>query len=286
MQDGQASRTAERVAERRAAHQLLDSPRIFHDPLALRMVRPEAAEVLRNDPGAYDRSALARSLRTFLAIRSRFAEDELAAAVARGVRQYVLLGAGFDTFAYRNPYPELRVFELDHPATQMAKRQRLERAGIAVPPTVTLAPVDLSRVGAGAALRAAGHDATLPALVAWLGVVPYLSLGDVTRTLRDLAALPAGSAVLFDYSVPPASLSWPARVAFHLLARRVAAAGEPFRTFFTPAELRALLAEVGFPVAIDLDAAAMNARYCDGAAARFARSGAHLVKAELATLVG
>src|ERR1051325_11061254 len=112
MKDGQASRTAERVAQRRAAHQVLDQPPVFVDPLASRVIAAEAADRLRARPEEFNDSRLAPYLRAAFAVRSRFAEDELARAVERGMTQYVVLGAGFDTFAYRNPFPELRVFEV------------------------------------------------------------------------------------------------------------------------------------------------------------------------------
>ena len=118
---------------RRAAHQLLDQPRVLDDPLALRVIGFEAAEALRSDPK--EKHSFARAFRAFMAARSRYAEDELASAVARGVAQYVVLGAGLDTFAYRNPYPQgvLLAYEVDHPATQTWKRARLKEAGIALP---------------------------------------------------------------------------------------------------------------------------------------------------------
>src|ERR1035438_2272795 len=109
MQEGNFSRTAYRVAMRRAAHQLLDQPKVLDDPLALRVIGSEAAEALRSDPK--ENHSFARAFRAFMAARSRYAEDELASAVARGVSQYVVLGAGLDTFAYRNPHPGLQVFE-------------------------------------------------------------------------------------------------------------------------------------------------------------------------------
>jgi methyltransferase (TIGR00027 family) len=119
----QPSRTAHRVALRRAIHQLWDNPRVFDDPVALRIVEPEeAAELARSKPVE---PVAAQRLRAFLVARSRYAEDQLAEAVARGVQQYVILGAGLDTFAYRNPFPLLRVFEVDYPATQAWKRERL-----------------------------------------------------------------------------------------------------------------------------------------------------------------
>jgi methyltransferase (TIGR00027 family) len=136
VKEGRASVTAQRVAIRRAGHQRLDYPRVFDDPLAVTIVGTAAAESLSGSKGA------GVHLRAFVAARGRFAEDELERAVERGVRQYVVLGAGLDTFAYRNPYPDLQVFEVDHPATQTWKHQRLGSAGISVPPSVTFVPVD------------------------------------------------------------------------------------------------------------------------------------------------
>jgi methyltransferase (TIGR00027 family) len=118
-----------RTAERRAAHQLLDRPIVFEDPLALAIIDPAAASRLRANPHELESSPVSPFLRAALAVRSRMAEDEVGAATRRGIRQYVILGAGFDTFAYRNPYPALQVFEVDHPATQELKRQRLADAG-------------------------------------------------------------------------------------------------------------------------------------------------------------
>src|ERR1700722_8363184 len=115
MLEGNFSRTAQREGIRREAHQLLDRPRVLDDPLALRIIGAEAAEELRTNPKEHH--AFARAFRAFMAARSRYAEDELARAVALGVTQYFVLGAGLDTFAYRNPHPGLRVFEVDHPST-------------------------------------------------------------------------------------------------------------------------------------------------------------------------
>ena len=144
MKENLPSGTAQRVAMRRAAHQLLDDPKVFDDPVALRIIDKESASALQADPHQFEATPLSPYLRAFVAARSRYAEDELALGVQRGVSQYVILGAGLDTFAYRNPYPEgvLRVFEVDHPATQTWKRARLEEMGIALPGDVTFAPVD------------------------------------------------------------------------------------------------------------------------------------------------
>src|ERR1017187_5284252 len=127
MQEGEFSKTANRVAIRRAAHQLLDQPKVLDDPLALRIIGSEAAHDLRSNPKEHH--AFSRAFRAFMAARSRYAEDELARAVAHGITQYVVLGAGLDTFAYRNPHSGLRVFVVDHPATQAWKREHLETAG-------------------------------------------------------------------------------------------------------------------------------------------------------------
>ncbi|MGH9761570.1 MAG: class I SAM-dependent methyltransferase, partial [Blastocatellia bacterium] len=130
---------------RRAVHQMLDIPPVFKDEVALSIVGPESAPELTRG-GRYDAPGT-QYLRAFLAARSRYAEDELARAVERGVRRYVILGAGFDTFAYRNPYAEygLRVFEVDHPTTQAWKRAQLDHCGISIPDSVTFVPVDFER---------------------------------------------------------------------------------------------------------------------------------------------
>src|ERR1700744_1784037 len=142
MEDNSPSRTALGAAMHRAAHQLLDHPPIFADPYALRIVGPQAQAELRSGASRHADVRI-RGLRAFIAARSRFSEDKLAEAVAHGVPQYVLLGAGLDTFAYRaaQTYPGLAVFEVDHPATQGWKRERLAQAGLTLPDALTFAPV-------------------------------------------------------------------------------------------------------------------------------------------------
>src|SRR5262249_28355367 len=174
-----------------------------------------------------------------IAARSRYAEDELALAVERGVRQYVILGAGLDTFAYRNPYPEgaLRVFEVDYPATQAWKRALLEEVGIPLPVDLTFAPVDFEKRTLADGLRDAGFDPGLGAFFSWLGVTMYLTPEGLMTTFRLIASSPVGSEVVFDYAISPSLMSPAQRVIFDEMARRVAAAGEPWKTFFDPAEL-------------------------------------------------
>jgi methyltransferase (TIGR00027 family) len=252
---------------RRAAHQILDHPRVLDDPIALRIVGPRGEASIRSDLRGYQ-SRFGRSLRAFLVARSRCAEDTLAEAVAAGVRQYVVLGAGLDTFAYRNPHRDsaLRVFEVDHPSTQTWKRRLLAGAGIAVPPSLAFVPVDFETDSLDDRLAAAGLDAGAPACFSWLGVTMYLTRAPVIATLAAIARRPPGSSVTFDYLLPPSSLPFLRRIGFHLLAHRLAAAGEPWRTWFAPAELARELIALGYSRLEDLDAAALNTRYFGGQA--------------------
>jgi methyltransferase (TIGR00027 family) len=260
----QASRTAERVAERRAVHQLLDHPIVFRDPLAFEVLQPEVASRIRAAPRDYDRSPIATPLRAFLAVRSRFAEDSLRTAIERGVSQYVIIGAGFDTFAYRNPYPDIRVFEIDHPATQAEKKQRLAAARIELPANVSLIPADLSVRSLDEALASAAFESQKAAVFAWLGVIPYLELAAIETTFRYVASRPAGTEIIFDYGIPRRSLNFIGRLVFDRMANRVAAIGEPWKTFFTPEDLHRLLTDVGFSAVEDLGANEINARYFAG----------------------
>ena len=266
MKENCPSETALRVAIRRAAHQVLDDPRVFDDPLALRILDGGNGPSQSPDPAFLDQSPAARVLRASLAARSRYAEDALHAAAGRGVRQYVVLGAGLDTFAFRNPYPGgvLHVFEVDHPATQAWKRARLEESGIAIPRSLTFSPVDFEKETLGDGLRQAGFDSGKTAFFSWLGVTPYLEHDAVVATLHFVASLPAGSGIVFDYMILPSLLDPAARPALDRLAQRVAAAGEPFRTFFDPSSLAGTLREMGFGRIEDIDPAGMNARYFRG----------------------
>ena len=245
MRDARPSATAQRVAMRRAAHQLLDSPRVLDDPVALPILGPEVAAQLEAERGKSDGYA-ARFLRAFMVARSRYAEDELARAIVRGASQYVILGAGLDTFAYRNPFASLRVFEVDHPATQGVKRARLANARIDVPGTVTFVPIDFSQTRLADALDRSRFVKTAPAFFSWLGVVPYLELPAIRDTFRFVGSMPKGSAIVFDYGSRPESLSLVGRLVFRRLADRVAAAGEPWKTFLDPAELSKMLQAVSY----------------------------------------
>ena len=263
MDAGVASRTAQRVAMRRAAHQVLDQPVVFDDPLALRVIGEEAArEVLARRDG--DETLAGRNLRAFMAVRSRLAEDALAEAVGRGVRQYVVLGAGLDTFGYRNPFASagLKVFEVDHPHTQAWKRARLAEVGIDIPESVAFVPVDFEREDLESRLRETRFRDGEHAFFSWLGVVPYLTRDAFEKTARFVAKV--RGEVVFDYAVEPGLLSELERAGLEALGRRVAKVGEPFRLFFEPRELGDFLGRAGFQRIRDWDSAELNSRYFTG----------------------
>lgn len=266
MEQTNASRTAQRVAMRRAAHQVLDHPKIFDDPLALRVLGLEKTAASDHHQGWLDDSQFSRVLRASLAARSRYTEDELHTAVRRGVSQYVILGAGLDTFAYRNPYSQdvLHVFEVDHPATQQWKRSLLLAAGIQIPETLSFVPVDFETQILGEGLRQTGFDASKPAFFSWLGVSMYLTKEAINATLGFVATMPVGSSLVFDYLISPELLSPPARKAFDSLAYRVAMAGEPFQSFFDPTSIAASLRNMGFGHIEDIGPDAMDSLYFHG----------------------
>ena len=260
------SATARRVALSRAAHQLWDSPLVLDDPVALRLVGEQARAALERG-GLEKRSRLSRSIRAFVVARSRFAEAQLAASLSRGVRQYVVLGAGLDTFAYRNPHAAtgLRVWEVDHPATQAHKREQLALAGIAVPDSVTYVPIDFHRQSLAEQLQRQAFDTTVPSFFSWLGVSMYLEPATVLDTLRWVAtALPRGSGLAMDYVPPIAQQPWAVRVVLRVMALAVAAHGEPWRGFFDPAQLAQALRGMGYATLIDWDCDTINAHYFVG----------------------
>src|ERR1700742_3106286 len=197
MRDGQPSLTARGAAAYRAIHQTHEGAAIFRDPFAEKILDDETRA--RLDEIAADPSH--RGMRLFIVSRSRFSEEALAASVARGTRQVVVLGAGLDTFALRNPFPDVRVFEVDFPATQAWKRERLKQAGLAVPDTLTFAPVDFERESLANGLARAGFRHDQPAFFQWLGVTPYLTREAISSTLDFIANVPT-SAVAFDYTEP------------------------------------------------------------------------------------
>lgn len=254
------SLTARRVAERRAAHQIIDTPVVLPDPLALRIVGA-IAPADRDRLTMREQGRVARALRAFMAARSRVAEDEVARRAAEPLRQYVILGAGLDTFAYRNPYSDLQVFEVDQPLTQAWKRQQLHERKIAIGSNVTFVAVDFERDDIPTALTAAGWDPRQPTVYAWLGVTMYLEPETVRAVLREVAGQRTGTTVIFDYAVSPEILNPIERLVFEEFEKRVAAAGEPWMCTFDPLDMEHYLRELGFSDVEDLGADELNARY-------------------------
>lgn len=260
MQHHRHSRTAHGVAIRRAAHQLLDQPRVHEDPLALAVIGVAAAESLQRELHK-QQDVFARSLRAFLAARGRYAEDQLKVAIERGVTQYVVLGAGLDTFAFRNPHPELHVFEVDHPATQEWKQERLREAGISIPPSVSFVRVDFEEQSLGAGLKLAGFIPEEAAFFSWLGVTPYVKRSSCMATMAFIGKMSNGSGVVFDFVLDPELLEPAQRAALDALSNRVSEALEPFQLFFHPEELAADLRNHGFRDIEMLAGDQINGRY-------------------------
>jgi methyltransferase (TIGR00027 family) len=271
MEVGQPSRTAFAAARARALHQLADPPRVFTDPLAIPILGADAAELIQPD------DVQSRRTQLFIALRSRFADDAIADAVATGTRQVVVLGAGLDTFGCRNPHAGVRVFEVDHPDTQVWKRARLADAGIDIPPSLVFAPVDFEHQGLGDGLLAAGFDRTSPAIFVWLGVVQYLTGEAVLATLQFIASQNACAPVVFDYREPPSTLTGQGLAEFDARARRVADLGEPWLTFFTPNDIADTLNTIGFKTVADHTGADLYTTYTGRSPRADTRSTTHVV---------
>ena len=265
LKSGEPSATAMGVARRRAVHQLLDDPKVFDDPLATRIIGDGALERLKAELDRHHHP-FNRALRAHVVARSRYAEDRLGEAYARGVRQYLVLGAGLDTFAWRNPHADLKVFEIDHPSTQAWKLERLRAVGVEAPASLAFAPVDFQTQTLADGLTNAGFDFDRPAFVSWLGVSMYLPEEAVMRTLKDLGALRAGTEVVFDFGVAAKTLGLASRLAYEALAARVAAMGEPFLSAFDPKTLPARLDPLGFQDVEILGAEELNRLYFEGRA--------------------
>jgi methyltransferase (TIGR00027 family) len=246
------SRTALATAYARAYHQIADQPTIFKDDLAAPLLGVTADGLTALSTRAGDQVGAVvndRDRRVFFATRARVAEDAVAAAVASGTRQIVILGAGLDTFAYRNRNPDLRVFEIDHPATQAWKRQRLAAAGIDISATLTFVPVDFESQELATELESAAFVRTEPAIFIWLGVIFYLTPSAARATLEYIAEQAQPVEVIFDY-LQPASTDED-RAHLQARAERLAAAGEPFFSYFTPDDIALLLRTLGFAAVED-----------------------------------
>ena len=235
------------AAAARAAHLLVDSePRIFADSLAALLLGVEAETYLRYHREHGDHPLLAGT-RAQATCRSRFTEDQLALAAARGTAQYVILGAGLDSFACRSELAgRLRVFEVDHPATQQRKRALLAAARLAEPPTLTWVPVDFETGELTGSLIAAGLDPAAPAFVSWLGVTMYLTGEAIGATLASLSRLAPGSELVTDYMLTADLRDADGATYVELVMPDSERRGEPWLSFFTPEQMTGLLTSHGF----------------------------------------
>jgi methyltransferase (TIGR00027 family) len=244
MDDGQPSFTALTAAAARAAHLIVDDePRIFADTLAAALLG-ERAEELISFHKLHGTHPVLAGARVQVTCRSRYAEDALGRA---DVAQYVVLGAGLDSFAYRTgPAGRVRVFEVDHPATQDWKRRALAAVGIPVPDDLTFVAADLAADSLAGRLGAAGFDAAAPALVSWLGVTMYLTADAVAQTMAVVGRLAPGSELIADYMLPAEMRDEAGAVYGTLVAQASAERGEPWLSSFTPEEMTDLGRESGF----------------------------------------
>lgn len=278
MEEGRPSSTALIAAMWRAAHLLWDDhPKIFQDPLALGLSGMESEAALRAALDTLQATlaqrltpehahALVQTARASTIVRSRYTEDELSQAIKRGVRQYVILGAGLDSFAYRrrDVADRGRVFEVDHPATQQWKRARLRALHIEPPPNLFFIASDFEQQGWGEALRAGGYHRDEPAFFPWLGVTWYLTEEAIFETLQQVACMAPGSEIVFDYPLMDALLDDESREMLAPLKADMAARGEPWLGSFDPISLAERVRGLRFAQVRDFGPEKANARYFAG----------------------
>lgn len=241
------SRTAILTAVARALCGEDPGPAVFVDDLAMRLAGDEGRRLLQRLRREIPRRHLGAFIR-WVCIRSRFTEDLVEDAIARGVGQYVILGAGLDSFAHRRGelVDRLRVFEVDHPASQSWKRSRLGVLGVKAPANLVFAPVDFEHQTLREGLSDAGFEFRRPALVSWIGVTMYLTLDAIGSTLTTVAQSAPGTRIVLTYNRPPDSLDPFSREVTGALAAIAAEMGEPFLSLFRPDEIEELLRTHGF----------------------------------------
>jgi methyltransferase (TIGR00027 family) len=275
VEEGKPSATALICAWVRAAHLLWDQPpRIFEDTLALQLSGCESeaalkaqidlmqAEVARTTNSDFA-LAFRRSITNAVVTRSRYVEDEVDHAVGRGVSQYVILGAGLDSFAYRRSELArvLHVFEVDHPATQAWKRARLRAVGMELPANLSLVPVDFERESLIDSLRSSGYRTEVTGIFSWLGVTMYLSTDAIFGTLRAVAALAPGTEIIFEYNAPKELVDEETRKILAVAMKATEARGESQGTSFEPDSLAEQVRKIGFAEVTDFGPDDAQARY-------------------------
>ena len=275
MEEGKPSATALIIAMFRAAQFLWDQPpKIFEDTLALQFSGCESEAALKEQMEHLDAElaratnpdfalTLRRSMTAGFVARGRYLEDEVDQAVRRGVSQYVILGAGLDSFAYRRPdlAKVLHIFEVDHPATQAWKRTRLRAADVELPAILSLVPVDFEKESLIDNLRRSGYRADSIGLFSWLGVTMYLSTDAIFGTLRAVAALAPGTEIIFEYFVPKDLLDENTQRMLATAMTATQARGEAVQSFFEPARLAEQVRKIGFAEVSDFAADEATARY-------------------------
>lgn len=262
MKEDRSGDTAMGASVIRAAHQLLDErPLILDDPVSPVLIGEPGASDIRENPEKH-KTPPARALRSHIVLRSRYAEDELRLAVESGIAQFINLGAGFDTFSFRQPEwtRGLRIVEIDHPATQRAKRETLLKVHIPLPANVAFQPLDLEEQELTSVISSTGLNPSLPTFAACLGVLAYLRPKTVQRVFTSVAGLPRGSRFVFAFASsqaesPPGAPS---------IASRTASVGEPWLTRFEINDLKAGLQAAGFREVTFLDPSEAAERYFRG----------------------
>lgn len=261
MQDVAPDSTAARVALWRALHVEVDAPpHVLEDGVGLKLLAPASGWQQRGDMNPQ----FTRPFRASIVARARFIEDLVIEQAARGLSQYVILGAGLDSFAQRRPdvASQLKVFEVDQPNPQAWKRQRLIELGFGVPDWLRFVPVDFEAGGSWqAGLAAAGFDASKPAIVVSTGVSMYLTKEANAATLREVATLAPGSMLAMTFLLPLDMADPAVRPGLEMAEKGARASGTPFISFFTPPQILALAREAGFSKAQHISAAELTARY-------------------------
>jgi len=255
--------TANRVAMMRAAHQVLDNPIVFKDPIALSIIDAQSASSIYSKKRTF-KTKLHSYLRAIVVARSCFAEAQLSEAIRNSVSQYVILGAGLDTFAYRNPnnHDNLHIFEVDYPATQDWKRRQLNAADIRIPETLTFVPIDFETQSLADQLEKAGFRTDELTFFSCLGVTMYLTHDTMMETMKFItSSTPSGSKIVFDYVIPPSSQNFLRRLVFYLLSKKAGRAGEPWKRFYDPNSLVKALNAIGFSKTEDIGPEKINALF-------------------------
>jgi methyltransferase (TIGR00027 family) len=286
MEGNQVSRTALGAALMRGYHALYESPRIFDDPLAynllteeertrisrywlarLRSIDPSGAASCRDETSAVGRMLQLWTIASTVLSRARFAEDALAEAADRGVRQYVILGAGMDTFAFRCPQmlDRLHVFEIDHPATQSFKRDRIAKLGWEIPAELHFVSLDFTKEGLDKMLTCPPYDPGALTFFSWLGVTYYLSRDNVFATLDAAARIsPRGSTIVFDYFDPNVYSTGKAAERVKAIKDTLESLGEPLKAGLDPSTLGSDLARIGLRLQENLAPLDIQQRYFEG----------------------